>query len=382
MAINWGGGGNFNDGMTWTDGDLQINGKRLYDPATELGPLAPMRYDEYFEEMKKHSRTDGSGFFRPHPEEVVRIYQGALMSTVPGQMVGALGALVQLAGLGDGEAQRTLREMGISTQDYQRFLGKETPEEARSKIVADDELGDLSSILDRKYTDVAGRSTEVDNLFKDALVKFSTGTLQPTPEQYAQATSFVDETFTKGAEQQYGRFLDQARNLQSQRAAQMGRQSTDTAYEREFAGEASRVAQDLTNQRGNLIAQRADELSYNRPAQQLTALGQGSQYFNQPMQQAITNRLNLLNNATSQQGLALQRQQATGGISQSGTNSGSLIKPDASLGSKLEAFGSAAAEYGPKLYQLFGNSTSQSAPMAGGGFGTSGGGFNLGNFRY
>lgn len=272
-------------------------------------------------------------------------------------MGGVIGAGMDMLGIGDGEENRTTKTI----QSSERRIGNRTQQEERIAKLGEAQSVKANREIGKAQDYAAHNAKQIDTLFRDALVKFSTGSLQPTPEQYAQATDFVDQTFTKGAETQYGRFLDQARTLQSERAAAMGRQSGDTAYEREFAQQANLAAQDLANQRGGLIAQRADELAYARPAQQLSALNAGAQYFNTPLQQAISNRLNLLNATTAQQGLGLQRQMAKSNT----TTKGDYITPDASMGQKIGAFSGAMDDE----FFKFANIYSMGAGMGGGGGG-------------
>jgi hypothetical protein len=219
-----------------------------------------------------------------------------------------------------------------------------TPQERALMEQQYGQLGGMTGQLNQQYGQASQDYAQTAAQFRDALTRFATGSLEPTPEQLAQSTAFVDQTFTAPAEQQFGKFLDQAQEKTANRAAALGRTSLDSAINQQFVGQASEVAQQLANQRGSLIAQRADELAYARPQQQLNALGQGAQFFNQPLQNAINNRLSLLNAGTAQQQLGLERQLQTGSTmtSQGGTSTGTASKtePGASLGTRLSGLGS------------------------------------------
>ncbi len=237
------------------------------------------------------------------------------MGSVLGAVTGAgaiAGAASNLFGGGKGGGTSESENKNIS-QTNQNTLGAESGATEAARNIGKDQLQALSNNVSDLVNKSGRDSGEIDNMFKQLLTNFSTGTSQPTPQQLQQATQYVDQTFTVPAQQQYGKFLDQAATLQDERAAARGRVSSDTAYQREFAGQANQAAQDLTNQRGSLIAQRTDYLSNQLPQQQLAAALQGSQYFNNTMNSALSNRLNLLNASTQQQQLGLQRQIASGG---------------------------------------------------------------------
>lgn len=251
-------------------------------------------------------------------------------------------------------------------QDFQRRLGAEYEEDVIARELAGQGLIDSSEVSARQTAATERDAALINNLFRDALIRFSTGSLQPTPEQVAQSTAFVDETFTKPAEVQFGRFLDQAQTAQQERAAALGRQATDASYQREFAAQSSQVAQDLANQRAGLIAQRADQLAFERPQQQLSGLLQGSQFFNNSLNQAMANRLNLLNAATQQQQLGLNRQIQSGGYTMNQKGSGQAITPNdnVGIGTQLTGIGQAVGNLYETVRASQG-SAFDSAPTAG-----------------
>lgn len=287
---------------------------------------------------------------------------GAVAGAIGG-IGGAIGGVTDLVGgiMGGGQKTSSNQQGGFSNeQTSSRTLGPQTDYDRFVEQLSRQQLGGLGQQLGQQQGQASADYQAIASQFRDALTRFATGTSQPSPEQLAQATSFVDQTFTAPAQQQYGQFLQQAQDASSRKAAALGRSSLDSAIQGQFAGQASDVANQLANQRGSLIAQRADELAFGRPQQQLAALGQGSAFFNQPLQNAMSNQLALLNAATAQQNLGLNRQLQTGTSTtrQSGSSfgSGSQTTPGASLGSLI---GNAAAGLGglsPIVSNLFGGS--------------------------
>lgn len=267
-----------------------------------------------------------------------------------GGLVSSVGGLVGAgANLLGGSKGGTTNKSGSSNTDQTgtRTIGDEGAAAKAAQGFATEQFGQggFGDQLTAQYGKDAQATAQLNDMFRNALLSFSTGTLNPTPQQLQQATQFVDETFTKPAETQYGRFVAQAADQSSMRAAASGRSSLDPAYQREFAAQTGQAAQDLSNQRGSLIAQQAQNLAVQQPQMQLNALLQGSQYFNNSLQQAANNRLNLLNAATNQQNTGLTRGQATGGYSMNttGQTQDSETKPGAGMGSLLGGFIEAAA---------------------------------------
>lgn len=242
---------------------------------------------------------------------------------------GIAGGVADVFGWGSGEENRTTRTNQESSQTGK--LAPETADDIAARQTSTRTMQDLDGYLQQIFGNASKNSQDIDKLFKDALTRYATGSSAPTPEELQNATDFIDQTFTKGAQTQYTRFLDEAQNRITDRAASLGRSSTDLGYQREFASEAGRAAQDLSDQRGSMIAQRAD------PYAKLGGLMQGAQYFNTPLQQAIGNRLALGNYATGLQQMGLGRRQYEGTLTSKGT--GSTILPEASLGTRLTNLG-------------------------------------------
>jgi hypothetical protein len=251
------------------------------------------------------------------------------------------GITTDLFGIGDGEENRTTRQTNKTETTSGNRLAKEDQSSINARSYQEGEIPRLAGQLDQYFSQAKGDSDQINQLFKQALTKFATGTGQPSPDQLQQATQYVDQTFTNPAQTQYNRFLDQAQNKISGRAAQLGRTSSDAGYTREFASQAGAAAENLSNQRGSLIGQRADYLANQLPQNQLSSLYSGAQYFNAPVNQAIGNRLALLNSATGVQSLGLARQQAGGQQYSNSNQAGSQILPDASLSTKFYNAGNA-----------------------------------------
>lgn len=242
---------------------------------------------------------------------------------------------LSLFGVGDRASSRRTTNTSETNQDYTKTLGENTAAGKTAGAVSTDQLAGLSDQLNNFFNNASKNSQDADQLFKGLLTQFATGSGNPSPDQMKAATDYVDQTFSAPAQTQYNRFLDQAQNQIASRAAQMGRSSNDVGYQREFAGQASNAAQDLSNQRGSLIAQRASDLQN----QQLSTALTGAQYFNTPLNQAFSNRLSLLNSATGAGNLGLNSQIASGGYKMNTTGSGLNEGPKPDLATKMGAFG-------------------------------------------
>lgn len=270
------------------------------------------------------------------------------MSAVVDAISGGLGSVVDAVTGGSPKNQSS----NSITQDIQKTLGGPTSNQLQANQVSSNQLGGLQDILSNQTGFAQGQSNQVNDLFRNLLTNFATGTGQPTPQQLQEATDYVHQTFTIPAQTQYNQFLNQAQTAESDRASALGRNSTDSAYQREFAGQASQAAQNLADQQGSLIAQRADYLSNQLPTQQLSSLLQGAQYFNTPLQQAMSNRLNLLNASTQQQNLGLQNQIASGGAMSTSTGQNSAyVQP--SLGQQIAGGAQGIGSIGQGLGSLF-----------------------------
>lgn len=294
------------------------------------------------------------------------------MSGVVGAVGGLAGGVVDaVTGGGSSESKK---ESNSSTMSGQRTLGPASAQGTAAGNYSAGQFSQLGSQLQDLFGQSSDNAAQVNNLFRDALIKFSTGNLQPTADQIQQSTQFVDQTFTAPASQQFGKFVNQAAETQANRAAASGRSSQDTAYQREFAATTSDAANSLAAQRGNLIAQQAQNLAVNQPMQQLNSLLQGAQYFNTPLQQSIANRLNLLNASTSQQNTDLQRQYYSGGYSQNqnGT-SNSETQKQASLGDTIGSLAGSAGKVGGLISPLF-----SPVPTLGAGYSPTTGNYQIG----
>lgn len=268
-----------------------------------------------------------------------------------GAVGGIVGGVVDMF-KGDGESRTTNTGSQAETTQETK-LGAKSGAQTAAEGVAERGFGDLEAALSNYFGKAQGDSEQINQLFKSALTKFATGTGQPSPEQLAAATSFVDDTYTNAASTQYNRFLDEAQNRIAGRSAQLGRSSTDVGYQREFASQAGAAAQDIANQRGSLIAQRVDQL----PQQQLSALATGSQFFNSPLNNAIQNRLSLLNLATVAQNAGVNQQLATGKTIATSKGSGQTIAPPASWGTRIAGIGSSLDRLGgdaARAYSMMG----------------------------
>jgi len=162
---------------------------------------------------------------------------------------------------------------------------------------------DSQSTLDQQ----ADGAVDITALFKDHLTQFLTSNQEatPTPEQIAQATSFVDETFSKPAELALDQYTTQFNDAAAAKAAALGRNpNADLATQQAIAGETMRNRMQFQAERGSRIAQQAQQFNdagFNRGLAGLQAGQAGSGFLNSLAQQAYNNRLGLLN---AQTGLA------------------------------------------------------------------------------
>lgn len=190
--------------------------------------------------------------------------------------------------------------------------------EERARREAFDIFDDQRKIANRQQKLDFNNYADVTDSFRDLLI----GTLQnngfASPEQIAQATDYVDQTFTAPAQQQLQQFATNFMNQQSAQAAALGRQPDDLGFRQDAFSTLAREEANLAAQRGSLIQQRADELAFQRPMQQAQLGLAGSQFFNDAASRAFNNQINLLNAATTQQQLGQQVRLAGGKTIQTG----------------------------------------------------------------
>ena len=142
---------------------------------------------------------------------------------------------------------------------------------------------------------------ELNSLFRDVLINFSVGQGDASPEQIADATSFVDNTFTMAAQQSLNQQIQDFQGGQDTRAAALGRQPTDIGFQAELFKTTADAQNQISLERGSRIAQRADDVAFNRPQTMMNNLGQASNFFNNNAANLLSNQSNLLNMASGQQ---------------------------------------------------------------------------------
>jgi hypothetical protein len=200
--------------------------------------------------------------------------------------------------------------------------------------------GALNKLYDQNEwlgTNLNPQDTEIENAFKTHLVNYLSGPQgQVTPDILKQSQDYVDQTFTNPAQSQFNQFQRGYEGSQAELAAQMGRSPLDSSIQQQNFRTLSDVASNLSAQRGQQIAQRADLLAYQRPMEQqqanaglaLPALSQGlqkSNYLSDLTQKAFQNRLNLLNLQSGNINNMTQQRIASAGTQQSGSNGSSGI---------------------------------------------------------
>lgn len=237
---------------------------------------------------------------------------------------------------------------GTSSTTQQRDLAPLTQEElARQRNIDAAISQGLGQVDSAAAENLAGQS-ELNKAFRDILLKLSTGSLSPSQEQINEASTFVDEVFTKPANIALERSIQDFQGAQQGQAAALGRQPDDIGFQEELLGNIVRGQQDIQSQRAGLIQQRADELSFNRPTQLAGALGQGAQFFNQSATNLLNNRINLLNAGTAQQQLGQRERELKAGVTQTGNTTGKSTQTGSILDtvSQLGNIGSSIAQLG------------------------------------
>jgi hypothetical protein len=169
--------------------------------------------------------------------------------------------------------------------------------------------GEIKKLYSRGTTSKGPQ--EMQDLFRKHILQFvqkDYGT-NPTPEQMAEATSFVDSTFTKPAQEALSQQQGDFESQMSARAAALGRNpNVDIATQQAMLGEAMRGQRGLMQERGSRIAQEArgvNQMGYDRALNRLNVGQLGSQqemqrssFLNDLSQRAFQNQMNLLNART------------------------------------------------------------------------------------
>lgn len=159
----------------------------------------------------------------------------------------------------------------------------------------------------------------IQDLFREQLMTFMTGskTSKPTPEQMAEATAFVDQTFTAPMQEVMRNQSADYESAAQAKAQALGRNANlDIATQQAIYGENMRNQNAITAERGSRIAQegvRRNEGDFNRGLQGLQAGMNGTQlgfqnqqakmqrsgFLNDLAQRAFNNRMGLLNARSS-----------------------------------------------------------------------------------
>jgi len=168
--------------------------------------------------------------------------------------------------------------------------------------------------IDQLFATSPGFNEALTGQFRNLLVDFAgrdeVGRL--TPEGIAEATDFVDRTFTQPASQVLAESQRQFTAQQEARAAQLGRQPTDTAFQQQLAQEFTRGGVALASERGQRIGELALKLPQLRQEASLARLT-GLSDINERAQR---NRLSLLNQQTGFLGQLQQERLSSKGTTQ------------------------------------------------------------------
>lgn len=213
-------------------------------------------------------------------------------------------------------------QTGEYTQGTTRTVGAETDLDRLLSQFSTSNIQGLNADNTTQQNNSSQMVSQLNDLFRNTLVKFAASDFgsKPTPDQIAEATSYVDQTFTVPAQRVFDQQISKFEQGQAQKAAALGRTSLDSAYQNDTRNAVANTAADLGAQRGVQIAQKTNDIAYTQPMQNLNSLGQSSNFFNTQLQNAINNRVGLLNLATGQQSLGQNIRLNTGTSTTGGTN--------------------------------------------------------------
>lgn len=220
--------------------------------------------------------------------------------------MGGLGKLVggSLGGIVDsitGEVSKDVVDTRSTSSSS--IQGKTDAEIQRQKVIDDlfnQAVGSAGS------DDPVLQQQVINSLFKDLLTSFITSDFgaNPTPEDIAAATQFVDATYTQPAQAQFQQFAQDFQGAQQSNAAARGRQPEDIGFQAELFKTLATEQGNIANTRGSLIQQQAlgqRQQGIQNQTAQLGAVQSGAGFFNNAANQLMQNRLGLLNAGTIQQ---------------------------------------------------------------------------------
>lgn len=197
-------------------------------------------------------------------------------------------------------------------------------------IVEQDLLKTKQPELDRQYEEALKKQQEeqaklqqsltpdqeIQNLFKSRVTEYLSkkqdGSIDP--QALASARAFVDETFTRPAEEQLQMAQsDYASQLGAQQAALGRTGGMDSTFQANLFGSLANQRAKLGAARGEAIANLTQDMQFNQPLRQIGAGLQGLQgvssiqsqnafpttFLNELNQQAFNNRMALLNNLSN-----------------------------------------------------------------------------------
>jgi hypothetical protein len=212
------------------------------------------------------------------------------------------------------------------------------------------------------FSNQQSSNQDVQDLFRQHLTDFIAADHgpNPTPEQLAQATSFVDQTFTKPMQNQIDQYNSRFQDSQNAQAAALGRApGSDQATQQAVYTSGLQNLYNLQAQRGSQIQQQALGLNQQNFANQNQALqtgAAGSNYLNNLVQQALSNRVGLLNGLTGINQFNQTDRLSNRTLSGGGTTSGLLTNINSVQNgiSNVAAGGSQNYQSGQQLLGSFG----------------------------
>lgn len=273
-------------------------------------------------------------------------------------IIGGIGAAAAVGGtvagaFEDGSSQSTTRPI--------------KPRTAEEKALAEKQLKFIEEIQAAQ-----GITPDISNQFKDMLSRYlATGSSigQPSPEAMSQATDYVDRTYTSFAQEQLRRQQSDLEVQAGNQATVLGRQVTDSDFQKNLAKSLQQGNLDIAQKRAGLI----DEVAYQRPQQQLSFLSDLNQ-------RAMQNRVALLNLA-AQTGLSQQQL----GLNERLGAAGQVVQNSpAGIGASISGIGGGLSDLGKAVGGF--NFGGQGSGTFGANQSTAGTttnyGPNLGNFKF
>jgi hypothetical protein len=261
--------------------------------------------------------------------------------------------------------------VGGKKQDAYTKLGENMSAEEKARL--DDIEKQLNEMLAQPNA-----NADLEQMFKQHLTDFVSKDFgpNPTPEQLQQATSLIDDTFTNPAQAQLNAQRGDIESQNQALAASMGRNGNlDASTRAAIASEQMKQQLGLNAERGSRIGNLAldyNNRDYARQGEKLNTLGSGTGFLNQLTQQAMANKLSLLN-ARSGVGNTYQNERFQNRISGGGGTSSGILSQIKGIRNGVQG-ATGLNDFREDLFGFNGGGMNQGASNASFGSGSAGGG--------